>query len=119
MTNTAFLIKLGKRLEENRDYAKEKLAAFATELQSSPIHALAWADKQFNFAAHIGIANDVLPMLEAGEDIDHISSVLGTSILRAARFRARSTSPCTNLMAEEELRVMAETLEWIENNRPK
>lgn len=118
ITPTAFLIKLSKHLEENRDYAKEKLAVFATELQSNPIYALTWADKQFTFAAYIGVANDVLPMLEAGSTIDHISSVLGESVLRAARTPARSTSPSSNLMEQEKLKILAETLEWIEHNRP-
>lgn len=105
---------LTRRLQDNLDYAKKQLKEFSEELLSDPFHALSWADKQFELAAHVSVSNELLGKLRAGVDLDQIARHLGRQVLTQAMNPPHSTSPSSNLARVALTKVLAETLEYIE-----
>lgn len=107
------LAKLTKRLNDNLTFAKDQMVKFSEKTAADPVQAFTWADKYFEYAAHIKVSQDLLANLGAG--LDELSSHLGREVLRRAKYPAMSTSPSSNLMEQMLTKVMAETLEWIED----
>lgn len=106
--------KLNRRLQANLEYAQGQLKEFSEELLSDPFHALSWADKQFEFAAHISVSKELLSKLEVGVDLEQIARHLGRQVLTQAMNPPHSTSPSSNLAQVALIKVVAETLEYIE-----
>lgn len=107
-------LKLNRRLQDNLDYAQEKLKEFSEKLVSDPFHALSWADKQFEFAAHVSVSNELMGKLKAGADLEQIAQHLGRQVLTQAMNPPHSTSPSSNLARVALTKVLAETLEYVE-----
>src|SRR5690606_16560392 len=99
--------------EHHLEPATVNLQKFQEKLAADAAYALEWRGAAFTDAARVKLCKMVLEDLTENDAIvAHIAAFLTKQALREARYPSRSTSPTSNLMAQEWAAVCAEAAEY-------
>jgi hypothetical protein len=98
------------RNEDNR----KDLAKFQENLAVNPAYAFEWADKPIAAAAHLSVFTQVIEAIDNDTPLDKIAKYAESQMRCAARYPSKSTSVCTNEVAQFKLAAWADVLEMIE-----
>lgn len=122
------------RLEDMRDRAQALVVKFAEEVVKDPAYKMGWSMDAFSAAARVKVSNELLRWLEPRSEeelaavnerraqegqppltdavlLEIANEQVTRNALRLARSPARSTSPVSNLLEQEECRSWAELAE--------
>lgn len=96
--------------------AETTLKSHAETLAKSPMHAMEWADAAFSSAARLDAAQTALRHLETTTGaLESLKAIATRYALLGARHPARSTSACSNIMAQEKASAWAEIVEILQD----
>lgn len=110
MATVSDLAYLERKLNDRIQRSKELIEEFKTNLDKGPAYAFEWADGIMMRAAEMEVATRVLseinflreahPSMKDDEMFGHVKVAVNESFFRLAGRVSRSTSPTTNVMAD-------------------
>lgn len=114
--------KIQRWVKNTIESAQYTIAKFQENLAVNPAYAFEWSDGAFRAAADIKIAHFVQGFLDAEVPegttdearVEHLRKYATRQVMNGARSPKRSTSPCTNLLEQDELAAWANLLERME-----
>lgn len=106
--------RLTRHLQGMVDSADRELAKFAANVAGDPAHAFRWGDDAMKAAATRKIALEVIAaMAHPHSDLHTLEQGLVETLTNRAKYPERSTSPCSNLMHQNETSAIAQVIEAI------
>ena len=90
-----------KKVDWSIKSAQEQLEKFKTSLDKDPMYAFDWSGDAISAAVEFKMLTDIKAAIEKGCTVEKLIEHLTDIALREARYPSRSTSPMSNLIAQE------------------
>ena len=91
-------------------------AEMAEKFAKDPAYAMSWSMGYFEHAANYSVAQDLKRMFEGGATVKGMIDHTNRAVRQKAVYPARSTSPVSNLMEQEQLRAMTKLLGYLDGS---
>jgi hypothetical protein len=105
------------RWAQNAIAQHEKMTAdLVKKFAENPANAMSWGGTYFTHAAEYNAAVGVKQMFEDGYTVDAMRAVVMRDVMHKAKYPARSTSPTSNLMEQEELAASTKLLGYLDGS---
>ncbi len=95
---------------------EEMTAKLTEEFSKNPAHAMSWGGTYFSHAADYNAAMGLKGMFEGGATVEGMIQSVSRDVRHKAAYPARSTSPTSNLMSQEELRAATKLLGYLDGS---
>lgn len=92
--------------------ANDFFVKFAADIVKSPSYTLSWSGDAFKYAARHQVWSSIEKACVCDEvTLEHVTEEARRNVLRGAMYPEHSTSPASNLMAQEVTAAWAKALE--------